>query len=150
MYAYTESDFKGHGSAAPGAGTSTVLGEPVQALEANKYQDAEAVVVLNDDDAVAAKSVSFQFYVKDTADGADFTSWDAIGDPVVVDLGTDAQVEAVATAKKHTRELGDPDTVPEGKKYVAVEATITHSDAGLNTVSAYAVLAGHGDRYTEQ
>jgi hypothetical protein len=153
MFAHTETDYKGQGSAAPGAGTSTVLGIPAQAIEANKYQELEAVAVLNDDDAVEAKSVSFQWVVKDTADGADLTpgeGWIQIGDPVVVDLGTDAQVEAVASAKIHTRQLGDPGDAPEGKFYAACEMTITHADAGVATVTAYGVLAGHGDRFTEQ
>ena len=151
MYAETRSAYKGQGSAAPtGAVTETVFENTAQAVEANKYQELEAVAVLNDDDAVAAKSVSFQWYIKDTADGADFSAgWVAIGDPVVVALGTAAQVEAVAKTKIHTRQLGDPDTAAEGKIYAGCEITITHSDASGNTVTSYAVIAAHGDRFTE-
>lgn len=126
--------YAGHGQAAPGAGTSTTLGEPTSAIEANIHDEVEAVVFLSDDEAVSAKSVSFQFYGKATADGADFTSWTAVGDPVVVALGTDALVRAVASALKHTRDFAF--------RYANVEATITHSDAGANTVTAEAALVG--------
>ncbi len=133
--------YKGQGQAAPSSGTSTVIGLPAQAIEANDHDELEAVVELNDDAATGAKSVSFQLVGKDTADGSDLTSgqgWTAIGDPVVVALGSGAQVNAVASARFHTRDVG----------YIFghIEATITHSDASGNTVTASGVLVGVSKR----
>lgn len=135
--------YNGQGQASgAGLGTSTVLGVPAQALEANIFDEIEAVVELNDDDTAAAKSVSFQPVTKDTADGSDLTSgegWTDVGDPIVVPIettvgGTEAAVNGIASARIHTRQFSG--------KFAHIEATITHSDAGANTVTVQAVLVG--------
>ena len=129
--------YTGQSGAQPGAGTSTVLGVPAQALEANIHDEIEAVLELNDTDAAAAKSVSFQFVTKDTADGADLTvgeGWAVFGDPVVVALGTAAQVNAIAAARLHTRQFSG--------KFAHCQATVTHGDAGVATVTIQNILVG--------
>lgn len=134
--------YNGQGNAQPSSGTSTVVGLPAQALEANIYDEIEAVVELSDDDTAAAKSVSFQPVTKATADGSDLSTgegWTAVGDPIVVPIettvgGTEAAVNGIASARIHTRQLEF--------KYGHIQATITHSDASGNTVTVQGVLVG--------
>ena len=142
MVPQRENSYKGQGQAQPSSGTETVVGLPAQAIEANEHDEIEAVVEVNDDDAVVAKSVSLQLVGKDTADGSDLTSgegWTAIGDPVVVALSAAAAVvQGVATARFHTRDVG--------YKFAHIEATVTHSDASANTVTTQGALVGVSKR----
>ena len=139
MVPQRENSYKGQGQASPVTGTSTVLGDPLEGIEAGDHDEIEAVVVLSDDDTAAAKSVSIQFFTKETSDGADFSSWVAVGAPVVVSYedtpaGTEAVVRKPATARKHTRDFAS--------KFANWEATITHSEASANSVDAEAVSVG--------
>jgi hypothetical protein len=137
MRAYTDQDVLFGAAALPGNGDTSSVLEPATgavSLDGHKYEDIIAMVS-GLSGVAGAQSASVQFYEADAASGDVSASWDAVGDPIVVDLGAltaGSAGKAVMNRQNFT------------KKYVSAIATITHPDPLGDGVTAYTLtLVGH-------
>lgn len=134
MLPFTKSDTIALAQAAIADNDVSAVLEPADgtvSLESNSYEDFVVEVLLNNLVASAA-SASVQFYEKATNDGDVSATWDAVGDPVVVALGSTVGLLA-GSAKLHSRNFGE--------KYVSAIVTLTIADQGASTF-AVASLRG--------
>lgn len=133
MRAYTETDVIFGGSARPADNDVSAVIEPATgavSLDTHAYEEIAAVCGLFNDVA-GAKSVSVQFYESDDASGDISATWDEVGDPVVIDLGT-GTTGSVGVAKKNRLEFL--------KKYASAIATFTIIDPGAGVLTTAQLL----------